>query len=144
MIYNVGVEHEKEQNSSEQVLELAIAEQLSGKKDVKEEIDDWVQQSIRRIRALGPKRIMEVGCGAGQLLFELAPASTLYIGTDYSATAIENLRKNWHWMRQMAECENRRRQCRRFQRGSGRFARSGADSQRGPVFSGYYLFTASD
>lgn len=93
MIYNVGVEHEKEQNSSEQVLELAIAEQLSGKKDVKEEIDDWVQQSIRRIRALGPKRIMEVGCGAGQLLFELAPASTLYIGTDYSATAIENLRE---------------------------------------------------
>ncbi|MFC5412531.1 amino acid adenylation domain-containing protein [Larkinella bovis] len=93
MIYNVGVDHDKGQNSSEQVLELAIAEQLSGKKDVKEEIDDWVQQSIRRIKALGPKRIMEVGCGAGQLLFELAPESTLYIGTDYSPTAIENLRE---------------------------------------------------
>lgn len=91
MIYNVGVSHESE--SSEQVLELAIAEQLSGKKDVKDEIEDWVQQSIRRIKRLQPKRIMEVGCGAGQLLFELAPESTLYIGTDYSPTAIENLRE---------------------------------------------------
>jgi amino acid adenylation domain-containing protein len=93
MIYNVGVNHESGQKSTDQVLELAIAEQLSGKKDVKEEIDDWVQQSVNRIRDLRPKRVMEVGCGAGQLLFELAPDTTLYIGTDYSSTAIENLRE---------------------------------------------------
>ncbi|RRB04270.1 non-ribosomal peptide synthetase [Larkinella rosea] len=93
LIYNMGVNHDNGQKSSEQVVELAIAEQLSGKKDVKEEIDDWVHQSINRIRALAPKRIMEVGCGAGQLLFELAPDTSLYIGTDYSATAIDNLRE---------------------------------------------------
>ncbi|GAB3264612.1 hypothetical protein GCM10027347_31780 [Larkinella harenae] len=91
MIYNVGVDHDSE--TSEQVLELAIAEQLSGKKDVKDEIDDWVQQSIRRIKRLRPQRIMEVGCGAGQLLFELAPEASLYVGSDYSPTAIENLRE---------------------------------------------------
>ncbi|GAB3904436.1 hypothetical protein GCM10028803_33870 [Larkinella knui] len=93
LIYNMGVSHESGLKPSEQNLEIAIAEQLSGKKDVKAEIDDWVQQSVNRIRNLHPKRIMEVGCGAGQLLFELAPDASLYIGTDYSPTAIENLRE---------------------------------------------------
>ncbi|GAB3930924.1 non-ribosomal peptide synthetase [Larkinella terrae] len=93
MIYTMGVKHESGLKPEEQNLEIAIAEQLSGKKDVKEEIEDWVQQSIRRIRKLSPKRIMEVGCGAGQLLFELAPDASLYIGTDYSPTAIDNLRE---------------------------------------------------
>lgn len=93
LIYNMGVNHDSGSKSSDQVVELAIAEQLSGKKDVKQEIDDWVQQSINRIRNLRPKRIMELGCGAGQLLFELAPDASLYIGTDYSATAIDSLRE---------------------------------------------------
>ncbi|MFD2934793.1 amino acid adenylation domain-containing protein [Spirosoma flavum] len=72
---------------------MTIAEQLSDHKDIKLEIDDWAQQSIKRIENLKPKRIMEVGCGDGQLLFALAPHATHYIGTDYSQSGIKKLQE---------------------------------------------------
>ena len=42
---------------------------------------------MARIAALQPKRVLEIGCGTGLLLYRLAPACERYVGTDFSATA---------------------------------------------------------
>jgi amino acid adenylation domain-containing protein/FkbH-like protein len=51
----------------------------------------WVEATVDRVRALHPKRILEIGCGTGLLLFRLAPGADLYKGTDISQTALDFL-----------------------------------------------------
>jgi amino acid adenylation domain-containing protein len=51
-----------------------------------------VEETCRRIRALGPKNILDLGCGSGLLLFSLAPQCDRYVGVDFSSEAIAALK----------------------------------------------------
>ena len=57
------------------------------------EMREWVEHTVGRIRELHPKRILEIGCGTGLLLFRLAPECEAYTGVDITAAALENIRK---------------------------------------------------
>jgi amino acid adenylation domain-containing protein len=57
-----------------------------------EEMQEWVGQTVQRILALRPKRVLEIGCGAGLLLFRIAPHCAEYCGTDFSPAALNYLR----------------------------------------------------
>ncbi|MFA6947338.1 MAG: phosphopantetheine-binding protein, partial [Pedobacter sp.] len=78
---------------TEQQLDIAVAQEISGRTDIREEVEEWLKQSVDRIKALNARNVMEVGCGAGQLVFELAPISESFIATDYADTAIEKLKE---------------------------------------------------
>ena len=56
-----------------------------------EEMSEWVNSTIQRIRRRSPQRVLEIGCGSGLLLFRLAPDCARYHGTDLSQTAIDSL-----------------------------------------------------
>ncbi|WP_271606887.1 class I SAM-dependent methyltransferase [Bradyrhizobium sp. CCBAU 11434] len=56
------------------------------------EMIDWLDCTIERIRALGARRILEVGCGVGLLVERLAPGCEVYCGTDLSPVAVHRLR----------------------------------------------------
>jgi amino acid adenylation domain-containing protein len=60
-----------------------------------EEMREWVEESVALIRAGSPRRILEIGCGTGLLLFRLAPSSETYVGTDFSPAVLAYIRKNW-------------------------------------------------
>ncbi|MGH9334547.1 MAG: amino acid adenylation domain-containing protein, partial [Vicinamibacteria bacterium] len=47
-----------------------------------EAMREQVNQTVARIRSLAPERILEIGCGTGLLLFELAPHCEKYVATD--------------------------------------------------------------
>lgn len=53
------------------------------------EMQEWVDNTITRIQALHPERVLEIGCGTGLLLFRLAPQCISYMGTDFSETALD-------------------------------------------------------
>ena len=53
---------------------------------------EWVDGTVDRVLELGPRRVLEIGCGTGLLLSRLAPHCAEYHGTDMSATAIRQLR----------------------------------------------------
>ncbi len=72
-------------------LDVAIAKQLTNQTDIQAQADEWLGQSVRRLKALRARRILEVGSGAGQLLFALADEADQYIATDYAQPAIDNL-----------------------------------------------------
>ncbi|GGM54574.1 hypothetical protein GCM10012275_27140 [Longimycelium tulufanense] len=57
-----------------------------------EEMREQVDHTVRRILALRPRRVLEIGCGTGLLLFRVAPHCDLYHGTDFSSVAIGHLR----------------------------------------------------
>jgi ubiquinone/menaquinone biosynthesis C-methylase UbiE len=52
------------------------------------EMQEWVDQTVERIRALQPERVLEIGCGTGLLLFRIAPYCRHYHGADFSQTAL--------------------------------------------------------
>ena len=52
-----------------------------------EEMREQVDQAVARILSGAPRRVLEIGCGTGLLLFRLAPHCSRYLGTDFSPTA---------------------------------------------------------
>src|SRR5271165_973585 len=58
-----------------------------------EEVLQWVEGTVERVRAWEPDEVLEIGCGAGLLLFRLASRCRRYCGTDISATALDCARK---------------------------------------------------
>jgi amino acid adenylation domain-containing protein len=74
-----------------------------------EQMREWLENTIGRIRALKPCRILEIGCGVGLLLEHLAPRCEVYYGVDISAVAIERL-KTWTFNRtELSHVELQRR-----------------------------------
>ena len=56
-----------------------------------EDMREWVEQTVSRIAALEPRRVWEIGCGTGLLLFRLAERCETYLGTDHSETVLQSL-----------------------------------------------------
>jgi natural product biosynthesis luciferase-like monooxygenase protein len=55
------------------------------------EMGQWLDHTIARIQALGARRLLEVGCGTGLLLFRLAPGCERYVAVDFSQVALDNI-----------------------------------------------------
>jgi amino acid adenylation domain-containing protein len=58
------------------------------------EMHEWVDRIVERVRSFEPKRVLEIGCGTGLLLFRLAKHCETYVGTDISKVALEHVRKH--------------------------------------------------
>ncbi len=54
---------------------------------------EWLDRTVERVKALQPKRVWEIGCGTGMLLFRIAPECALYRGTDISVAALNFVRQ---------------------------------------------------
>lgn len=57
------------------------------------EMREWLDATVSRIATLRASRVLEIGCGVGQLLFEMAPRLERYAGTDLSTAALEAVRR---------------------------------------------------
>jgi amino acid adenylation domain-containing protein len=58
-----------------------------------EELREWAAATVERIASFGARRVLEVGCGSGLLMFPLAPLAERYVGTDISGQALALLSK---------------------------------------------------
>jgi len=58
-----------------------------------EQIREWVDDRVERILSLQPKRVLEIGCGTGLLLFRLAPHCLQYWGTDFSEVSLNYIQQ---------------------------------------------------
>jgi non-ribosomal peptide synthase protein (TIGR01720 family) len=56
-----------------------------------DDIREQVRHTVSRILDLQPRRILDIGCGTGSLLFRMAPVSEYYVGTDIAPTALKYL-----------------------------------------------------
>jgi amino acid adenylation domain-containing protein/thioester reductase-like protein len=57
------------------------------------ELQEWLDHTVQRILALGPQRILEIGCGMGLLLFRIAPHCQRYLGTDITPAAVNYIQR---------------------------------------------------
>jgi SAM-dependent methyltransferase len=56
-----------------------------------EEMRQWVGGAVERVMSLRARRVLEIGCGTGLLLFRIAPHCESYVGTDFSEESQETL-----------------------------------------------------
>ena len=56
------------------------------------EMKEWVDNAVDYILELKPRNVLEIGCGTGLLLLRIAPGCSNYVGTDFSAEALQYVR----------------------------------------------------
>jgi amino acid adenylation domain-containing protein/non-ribosomal peptide synthase protein (TIGR01720 family) len=66
----------------------------SGEPIPAEEMREWVENAVERVLSLKPRRVLEIGCGTGLLLYRIAPHCTHYMGTDFSEPVLSSLQQN--------------------------------------------------
>ncbi|MEW1657621.1 methyltransferase [Streptomyces sp. NPDC093707] len=83
---------------SESALKVADDLNLSGWRDSytgrpieRRQMEEWIDQTVRMVEGTGPRRLLEIGCGTGLLMFRLAAGTDWYVGLDLSATAVDYL-----------------------------------------------------
>ncbi len=59
-----------------------------------EQMRDWVNNQVAQILALQPKKVLEIGCGTGLMLFRVAPHCTKYCATDFSAASLNYIKQH--------------------------------------------------
>ncbi len=57
------------------------------------DMTEAVDATVARVLALRPRRVLELGCGTGLLLWRLAPRCEAYVGTDLSAATLAVLER---------------------------------------------------
>ena len=59
-----------------------------------EEMSEAVDRTVGRILSLRPRRVLEMGCGTGLLLYRVAPHCESYVATDFSVSAVNHVRQH--------------------------------------------------
>ena len=58
----------------------------------REDMFEWVEESVNKIKSLSPKVILEIGSGSGLILFNIIDDCDYYYATDFSKNAIDYTR----------------------------------------------------
>ncbi|MFD8968215.1 class I SAM-dependent methyltransferase [Streptomyces sp. NPDC059568] len=54
-------------------------------------MQEWVDSTVNRIRPLAHDKVLDVGCGVGLILLQLAPECARYVGVDFSEEAVRRV-----------------------------------------------------
>jgi len=54
---------------------------------------EWLDDKVKVILAQQPKKVLEIGCGTGLILFQVAPHCQHYWGTDISSVALDYIQR---------------------------------------------------
>ncbi|HEY6925694.1 MAG TPA: amino acid adenylation domain-containing protein [Steroidobacteraceae bacterium] len=58
-----------------------------------EQMQEWLEGTLRSLADLKPRRVLEIGCGSGLLLYRYASGCEAVLATDISAAALSSLRQ---------------------------------------------------
>jgi amino acid adenylation domain-containing protein len=59
-----------------------------------EEMREWLDDTVDRLLASRPSRVLEIGCGTGMILFRVAPHCDRFVGCDVSQVALDHVQRH--------------------------------------------------
>lgn len=59
----------------------------------KEDMLEWVEETVKRVKELNPKVILEIGSGSGLILFNIIDNCDYYYATDFSENVVQYTKK---------------------------------------------------
>jgi amino acid adenylation domain-containing protein/thioester reductase-like protein len=65
---------------------------FTGEPIPEQEMREWLQSTTDRILSLQPRRVLEIGCGVGLIIEQVASQCEKYLATDFSAEAVARVR----------------------------------------------------
>ena len=86
--YEIAAEHTGEPTFNT----AGLRSSYDGRSFDTEVLREQIQHTCERIRSFNPKRILDLGCGGGLVLFSLAGQCEHYVAVDFSPKAIDGLR----------------------------------------------------
>ena len=93
------------------------------------EMAEWLDDTVERILSLHPASVLEIGCGTGLILFQVAQHCARYRGVDVSELALDYLR------RQLSEPQRSLPQVELFRRAADDFEGIGAGEFDGVILN---------
>ncbi|MEH2114170.1 amino acid adenylation domain-containing protein [Nostoc sp.] len=89
------VYHQPQNPEDDPTLNLASwNDSYTGEPYPKIAMQEWRDTTVDKILELAPKRVWEIGCGTGLLLFKIAPHCQHYLGTDFSSEALQYIEQH--------------------------------------------------
>jgi SAM-dependent methyltransferase len=75
----------------------AYTDSFTGLMHERETIAEWVDETVDEILEAKPKRVIEMGCGKGMILFRVAKAPYVeeYQGADLAKQALQHVERTW-------------------------------------------------
>mmetsp|Transcript_12212 Transcript_12212/g.36734 ORF Transcript_12212/g.36734 Transcript_12212/m.36734 type:complete len:1251 (+) Transcript_12212:1-3753(+) len=75
----------------------AYTDSFTGKMHERATIAEWVDETAKEVLAFKPRRVVEMGCGKGMILFKVAsqPHVAQYIAADLSKQALGHVERTW-------------------------------------------------
>lgn len=58
-----------------------------------QEMREWIDDTVAQVMAFQPKKVLEIGCGSGLVLYRVAPRCDEYFATDFSAVVLERVER---------------------------------------------------
>ncbi|MBE9205824.1 amino acid adenylation domain-containing protein [Nostoc sp. LEGE 06077] len=82
--------HQSQKPEDDPTLNLASwINSYTGEPYPKTVMQEWRDTTVEQILELAPKKVWEIGCGTGMLLFKIAPHCQHYLGTDFSSGGLQ-------------------------------------------------------
>lgn len=86
---NTAIDDESEQKSIDPTFNISgWLDSYTGEQHAHDHMREWVDATVQRVLDLKPKRVLEIGCGTGLILYGVAPHCDAYVGVDFSDSAL--------------------------------------------------------
>ena len=66
----------------------------TGEPILRSAMQEWRDTTVEQILELAPKRVWEIGCGTGMLLFKVASHCQHYLGTDFASSGLQYIEQH--------------------------------------------------
>ncbi|HEX8277201.1 MAG TPA: AMP-binding protein, partial [Segetibacter sp.] len=88
-----GKTEDQEENIDAEFNLVGWNDSFTGEPFPEENMREWLDDIVKEILDLRPEKVLEIGCGTGLIYYQLAGKIKKYIGTDFSRSSINQLKR---------------------------------------------------